>query len=194
VWYYLPIMKAGKVVAIVLITWLIFALFWLFVAGAFLLWATKDKPSPSPVATQSLQGLISFDQSPYVDLNSVYSLVNTERSKLGLSVLINDPLIALSAQEKCADMVAKDYWSHNAPDGTTPWEFIKRHNVYRTAGENLAYGFKTPDAVVKGWMASPGHKKNIVNPLFNRVGYAECEYPKTSKEGENTLVVQMFTD
>ena len=91
-------------------------------------------------------------------------------------------------------MVARDYWSHNAPDGTEPWEFIKRHNVYKYAGENLAYGYLTANDLVAGWMNSPRHRDNIVRAVYNRVGYAQCEYPINSKQGDNTLVVQFFTD
>ena len=135
-----------------------------------------------------------FDPAPDIELTSLGQFVNDERGKAGLQPLTRDPLLDKSAQEKCDDMVAKDYWSHDAPDGTEPWVFIKKYNVYRTAGENLAYGFDSAKNVVSGWMASEGHRKNILNASFTNVGYAQCKYPTSSKEGKQTLIVQHLTD
>jgi len=162
--------------------------------------ASKHKaPEPVPakqIATtnSSTDTIKMFDPAPDIDLTSVWQSVNTERENAGLQPLVRDPLLDKSAQEKCDDMVAKDYWSHDAPDGTEPWVFIKKYNVYTTAGENLAYGFLSAKSVVSGWMASEGHRKNILNGLFTNVGYAQCKYPANSKEGSQTLIIQHLTD
>lgn len=116
-------------------------------------------PTKQAAATQTIK---LFDPAPQIDLTSVWQLVNDEREAAGLQPLVRDPLLDKSAQDKCADMVAKDYWSHDTPDGTEPWVFIKKYNVYSTAGENLAYGFASAREVVSGWMTSEGHRKNII--------------------------------
>lgn len=134
-----------------------------------------------------------INPAPDVDLNKVGQLVNDERAKYDLPALTRDGQLDLAAQNKCNDMVAKDYWSHNAPDGTTPFNFITQAGIsYDAAGENLAYGFTDTDSVVTGWMNSEGHKKNILSTSYTNVGYAQCKYSKGSKEGYRTLVVQMF--
>lgn len=117
----------------------------------------------------------------------IFSLVNQEREKAGLPIFKISPELTAAAESKAADMKARGYFSHNAPDGKTPWLFIKAAGYeYEQAGENLAVNFKTPAGVVAGWMESPGHKANILNPKFWEMGIAVV------KEGENFLVVQEF--
>jgi hypothetical protein len=68
-------------------------------------------------------------------------------------------------------MAARDYWSHNTPDGQTPWSFITAAGYnYQTAGENLAYGFSTASDTVTGWMNSTEHRANILNGKFKELG------------------------
>ena len=160
--------------------------------------ASSNDASRSAPATQTVTSkantVKSFDPAPEIDLSAVWRLVNDEREKVGLQPLARDPLLDRSAQEKCDDMVAKDYWSHDAPDGTEPWAFIGRYNVYTTAGENLAYGQRDGRSVVADWMASIEHRDNVLNSAYTNVGYARCEYPVTSKQGNNTIVVQHLAD
>lgn len=99
--------------------------------------------------------------------------------------LLLDPELNASAATKCADMVKKDYWSHNAPDGTEPWVFFPDR---ASMGENLAKGFSESADIVEGWVNSPTHYKNLINPKFHRVGYAVCDF-----RGSN-LVVQHLTE
>lgn len=101
-------------------------------------------------------------------------LVNQERRKAGLPELAVNPLLDRSAAAKCADAQAKQYWGHDGPDGTTWYSFIRAQVQYRRAGENLAYGYQSAAAVVAGWMDSPGHRANILNPAFSEVGHAVC--------------------
>ncbi len=133
------------------------------------------------------------DPAPTLNLDSLAASVNQQRSNNGLQPLIRNPLLDKSAQDKCNDMVTHDYWSHDTPEGTEPWEFIKKYAVYYySAGENLAYGFGSSESVVVGWMNSPEHRANILNAKFTDVGYAQCKYSETSKEGRQTLIVQHF--
>jgi uncharacterized protein YkwD len=166
----------------------------LSVSAAF---AVNKSTTPVTTRTKSVTANVQvtkFDPSPVIDLNLVGQLVNGEREKVGLQPLVRDPLLDRSAQDKCTDMITKDYWAHNAPDGSTPWHFISKYNVYKLAGENLAYGQKNSQRVVSSWMNSPDHRSNILDINFTNVGYAQCEYAKDSKEGDNTLIVQYFTD
>src|SRR4051812_2309294 len=59
-----------------------------------------------------------------INADTVMSLSNQERINNGLPVLGYNSQLAAAAQAKAQDMFAKDYWAHNAPDGTTPWTFI----------------------------------------------------------------------
>jgi hypothetical protein len=88
-------------------------------------------------------------------------------------------------------MFSKDYWAHNAPDGTTPWVFIKGAGYnYIYAGENLARGFSSAQDVITAWMNSPEHRQNVLSPNYQNVGFAVS----TGKlNGEDTvLVVEML--
>lgn len=154
--------------------------------------ALPNKPiiKQSPVSQSG--PTISFGRDPDINLETLAIDINQERVQNNLPSLLRDPALDHSAQDKCDDMVSKDYWSHNAPDGTAPWVFIDKYNDYSYAGENLAYGWPTADSISDGWMESPEHRENILMPQFDRVGYAQCKYKQDSQFGPNTLVVQHF--
>ena len=99
--------------------------------------------------------------------------MNRERGSHGLKPLrINDELSA-AAIDRIDDMFAKHYFSHVSPDGIGPWTWAdKRGYNYREIGENLAVGYPTAEAVVDGWMHSPGHRANVLKPVFDEVGVA----------------------
>ena len=126
-----------------------------------------------------------------ISISKLYSLTNEERSKLGLPALQQNSLLAQAAEKKAADMFAKNYWAHFAPDGGSPWDFIKQSGYqYEFAGENLAKNFLFSKNVVDAWMNSPTHRENIVKKEYTEVGYA-VENGMLNGE-ETTLVVQMF--
>ena len=135
------------------------------------------------------------DPSPVINLDGVAVFVNRERAKVGLRPLTRNSTLDKTAQIKCNDLVARDYWSHDAPDGTKYGDIMTREKFwYYVSGENLAYGFADAQSTVVGWMNSKGHKENIVRTTYTDVGYAQCEYPSTSKRGNQTVVVQHFAD
>jgi hypothetical protein len=116
---------------------------------------------------------------------------NAQRQTLGLAPLTLNSQLSEAAARKAADMFAKNYWAHNSPTGTTPWDFITASGYkYVVAGENLAKNFSTSEAVVNAWMASPTHKDNIVKPSYKEIGFAVVN--GTLNGEETTLVVQMF--
>lgn len=99
----------------------------------------------------------------------VVNLVNEERSKEGLSPLALDKTVAAAAQVRAQEIVTS--FSHTRPDGTSFATALKEQNIsYRRAGENIAWGQKTPEEVVNAWMNSSGHRANIMNPDFTSIG------------------------
>lgn len=116
---------------------------------------------------------------------------NAQRSSLGLSPLTLNSLLSAAAAQKAQDMFAKDYWAHNSPTGSTPWDFITSAGYhYVIAGENLAKNFSTSQAVVDAWMASPSHRANMVKPGYKDIGFAVVNGKLNGED--TTLVVQMF--
>ena len=98
-------------------------------------------------------------------------LVNNERTKDELKPLNENQELDDSAKNKADDMFAKDYWAHNSPDGTAPWnQFISAGYTYKHAGENLARNFSSPEGTVLAWMKSPAHKSVILNPKYTETG------------------------
>ncbi len=105
------------------------------------------------------------------DLESkMLSLVNEERAKQGLRPLAADPELTNVARAHSQDMFARGYFAHISPEGKSPFDRMdEAHVQYSTAGENLALAHSLSIAH-NGLMNSPGHRANILNPAFGRVG------------------------
>ncbi|CAL9675821.1 hypothetical protein SUDANB1_07838 [Streptomyces sp. enrichment culture] len=102
---------------------------------------------------------------------AVVDLTNRERGRAGLPPLAGDPLLTTAAQAHSADMVARAFYAHTAPDGSQPWDrAAAAGSTRRTIGENIACGQRSPADVVEGWMNSPGHRANILKPGFTHIG------------------------
>ncbi len=106
----------------------------------------------------------------------VIELVNQERAKEQLSPLQPDASLAEAARVRAKEIASA--WGHDRPNGTSFSSTIKRS--YCIACENIAAGQRTPESVVKGWMNSPGHRKNIMNPKLTHIGVG-CYYDSESK-------------
>jgi hypothetical protein len=129
------------------------------------------------------------------NLNSSYLLseTNQNRSAQQETALSISPQLSAAAQAKADDMVKHDYWSHNSPDGKTPWSFITTSGYqYQAAGENLAYGFSDASGVVAGWMNSPEHRDNILNAAYADVGFGVAEAPNYQGKGPQTIIVAEY--
>ena len=101
----------------------------------------------------------------------VIDLVNEIRVQNGLRKFTANWELSRVARYKSQDMKDKKYFSHTSPTYGSPFDMMKSFGIsYKTAGENIAYGYSTPEAVVKGWMNSEGHRKNILNPSFTQIG------------------------
>ncbi len=101
----------------------------------------------------------------------VVQLVNQERAKYGLKPLTSNWEVARVARYKSQDMINKNYFDHNSPTYGTPFQMMKNFGItYKTAGENIAAGQTTAQAVVKAWMNSEGHRKNILSSSYTQIG------------------------
>ena len=101
----------------------------------------------------------------------VLRLTNAERSKAGCGPLTADPNLLTSAGGHAEDMVDRHFFDHTNPDGEDPFERMRNAGFHGTSmGENIAMGYGSAQAVVKGWMESSGHRKNILNCDYNRLG------------------------
>jgi uncharacterized protein YkwD len=97
-------------------------------------------------------------------------LVNRERISRGLKPLAADPELVPVARAHSSDMFSRGYFSHYTPEGKDPFERMKDAGIkFRTAGENLALA-PTLQLAHTGLMNSPGHRANILNPSFGRMG------------------------
>lgn len=118
-----------------------------------------------PVTTTQTTSVLSAYEQKVVDLT------NQERAKNGLPALKVDLTLSKMAREKSRDMSANGYFSHTSPTYGSPFDMMKKYGIsYRYAGENIAMGQRTPEEVVKAWMNSEGHRKNILSPNFNYIG------------------------
>lgn len=116
---------------------------------------------------------------------------NQKRGEAGLSQLTLNSKLSAAAAAKAQDMFVKNYWAHNSPTGSTPWDFIMGSGYkYTVAGENLAKNFTTSQSVMDAWMASPSHRDNIVKPGYKEIGFAVVNGKLNGED--TTLVVQMF--
>jgi uncharacterized protein YkwD len=97
-------------------------------------------------------------------------LVNQERTKRGISPVKADPQMTMVARAHSRDMFARGYFSHYTPEKKDPFDRMKKAGIkFLTAGENLALG-RTLKICHEGLMNSPGHKANILNPAYGRLG------------------------
>ncbi len=92
--------------------------------------------------------------------------VNQERAKVGVQPLVLDEELMEAAMIRVKELPISN--SHTRPDGSRCFTVLKFHNAYK--GENIASGHSSVADVMEGWMDSPGHKANILNPHFTKLG------------------------
>ncbi|MFA6492870.1 MAG: CAP domain-containing protein [Patescibacteria group bacterium] len=116
---------------------------------------------------------ISFASAATYSADTLVSLTNESRSQNGLGNLLANSKLSNAAYAKAQDILAKDYFAHNSPDGKTPWDFINESGyVYTYAGENLAIGYSDANELFTAWMNSPTHRENILGPNYREIGIA----------------------
>ena len=102
---------------------------------------------------------------------SFVTLMNEHRVSAGCGPLAWNVAVGAVAQAHSEDMVARDFFSHTNPDGESPFDRMSRAGIsYSLAGENIAWGYPTGEAVLEGWLGSSGHRANIENCSFTEHG------------------------
>jgi uncharacterized protein YkwD len=128
-------------------------------------------PAPSPAAPRPSTARPSPSLSRVERLeNEVTALVNQERARAGCAAVHTDERLRTAARRHSADMAAQNYFSHTSKDGSTPWDRMRRAGYDDGIAENIAYGYPTPAEVMRGWMASSGHRANILNCAARAIG------------------------
>jgi uncharacterized protein YkwD len=134
---------------------------------------------------------------------AVLCLINQERERHGEGALAPNAKLAHAAQAHSRDMANEDYFSHVAPNGETPLERMRASGYLPNAqdgyavGENIAWGtmwLATPQSIVNAWMASPGHRANILDGAYRETGVGvEPRPPASLAEGQpGALYTQDF--
>ncbi|MFA6322897.1 MAG: CAP domain-containing protein [Candidatus Buchananbacteria bacterium] len=104
---------------------------------------------------------------------NIVSLINQSRVQEGLLPLKENTNLTKYAATKGSDMVKRDYFAHDTPEGKRPWEWIDKNEYdYVYAGENLAIDFTSAETVHEAFLNSPSHRRNILNPKYLEVGIA----------------------
>lgn len=152
--------------------------------------APEQKPTETPAAKPTEAPAVKPTEAPATkpteaqqsgySLNAyeaeVVELINDIRAQYGLGQLSIDTELSRVARIKSQDMRDKGYFSHQSPTYGSPFDMMTSFGIkYRTAGENIAMGYRTPESVVDGWMNSEGHRKNILNGSFTRIGMGYVE-------------------
>jgi len=138
--------------------------------------------------------LVVEEEAPdsFLTNRGVVEATNTERQSNGLPSLQQSSKLTQSARTKAEDMIANQYFQHTSPAGKGIADLALEVGYdYIAIGENLALGgFKNNQSLIDAWMASPGHRANILNPSFTEIGVFVI---KANYKGRNTwFAVQHF--
>jgi uncharacterized protein YkwD len=135
------------------------------------------------------------EAAPLADLEAVrraiVERVNTLRRAADRLPLAPDPRLDLAAQRHAQDMLERGYYGHQSPEGAGPADRLRAGGYRaRVAGENIAKGLFTPLDAVERWLASSGHRRNLLAREFasTGVGVAVGE----GSRGLEVLWVQVF--
>ncbi len=132
-------------------------------------YTTVTDPTPVPQQTTQTDTSVGYPVNDYEQ--EVVRLVNEIRQQNGLNTLSVNTELSKVAGIKAQDMHDNRYFSHTSPTYGSPFDMMKQFGIsYRTAGENIAMGQQTPQAVVDAWMNSDGHRANILNASYTQIG------------------------
>ena len=133
--------------------------------------ANPQVSNPDLIYPGQVLNIPQISQSVLSYESEVIRLVNEVRRENGLKALTANWELSRVARYKSQDMLNKGYFSHTSPTYGTPFQMSKAFGLsFRTAGENIARGYPTPQAVVNGWMNSSGHRANILNASYTQIG------------------------
>jgi len=124
--------------------------------------------------------------------DQIIKFTNDYRTKNNIKKLKKNSLLMEAANNKLNDMFEEQYFAHTSPKGEDAGDILNAIGYdYLIVGENLALGyFKDSDDLVDGWMGSPGHRENILNPKYKEIGVAQRKDKFQGKE--QYLAVQIF--
>ncbi|ADU27707.1 CAP domain-containing protein [Ethanoligenens harbinense] len=134
--------------------------------------SAASKPASSSAAASAVSSVPAADASGLSAAESqVVTLVNQQRAANGLAPLTVNSALANMARLKSQDMIDNHYFSHQSPTYGSPFDMMKQFGIsFTAAGENIAYGQPTAQAVMDAWMNSPGHRANILNSSYTQIG------------------------
>ena len=159
--------------------------------------ATPAQPVDLGPIAETYQATGEIDPVPASFTDNIADLLdrtNLVRAQNNLPLLAMDPALNVSAKAKCDDMVKRNYWDHKDPDGKDPYHFFSEAGAkFSKAGENLAFGYNNAQQTLDGWVNSPTHKDNLVDPEYTNVGFAVCESPDFIGQGKQVVIVQHLT-
>lgn len=131
-----------------------------------------------------------LDYATSMTISNLLADTNSARNVNGVASLnLNDKLDA-AAQAQADDMVARDYWSHYTPDGQPPWVWVTDQGYsYQALAQNLATGFSDEQSTINGWLASPDHRTNLLNPIYKDVGFGFADDPNYTAAGGGPMTI-----
>ena len=122
-----------------------------------------------------------------ITADAVLRMANRQRARAGVPALRHSTALARVAQAKASDMARRGYFSHDTPEGRTPWDALRAAGyAYTSAAENLAAGQRTIETLERGWMRSAPHRANILNRAFVETGVGIASGP------DGPVIVQIF--
>lgn len=131
---------------------------------------TETSAATAPATETATDDRAGIAPAPDSTVAAVLTLVNQERAKVGCAALRADASLDALAQAFSEDMAKRGFFDHTDPDGNTPWDRADKAGVKSLAGENIARGQATAQAVMDSWMNSEGHRANILNCDYTRLG------------------------
>lgn len=153
---------------------------------------TAPTAAPTLATAASSQDIVSqanaLSAANIAYYSEILELVNNIRAEAGVSPLTLDTTLCQAATVRAIEMDNTGVFSHTRPDGTDCWSVFKLYGItYRTCGENIAMGQRTPAQVVESWRNSPGHYANMVKAGFGKIGVG-------MSNSNRIYWVQMFTN
>ncbi len=162
-------------------------------AISFLLVVGSSSGTLKAAIHHPLGKVLSYSSS--MSVGGLLADTNAERTANSVPDLNLNKKLDAAAQAKANDMAARNYWSHYTPEGNPPWIFVTAQGYsYQKLGENLAAGFDNEQSTINGWMASPPHRENLLDPAFSDVGFGYANNPDYTSAGGGpmTIVVAFY--
>ena len=133
--------------------------------------ANPQVSNPALIYPNQVLNIPLMDESITSFEQQVIDLTNEKRASRGLKPLNANWELSRVARYKSQDMAINKYFSHTSPTYGSPFNMIKNFGIkYRSAGENIAYGQRTPAQVVNSWWNSAGHRANMLNANYTDIG------------------------